>query len=327
MQVVKAAATARRTRPGDAAAVRSEADRLGVEEQMRRVTESLEEAQRIAHLGSWQWEIETGALDWSDEVFRLFGFAPQEFPPTYDDFLACVHPDDRDLVAGSVERAVRDCSPYNIQFRALDGRGGERYIHAQGSVLLSGDRPIRMVGTVLDVTEQQRMLDALAASERLSRSVLDSMSSRTAVLDREGRVVATNRAWRRFAVEQGCEESLGLGSNYLAIADAAGHRCRGARESAVGIRAVLGGGGTTSPSIIRAPSMVKTAGTRSACKLSPPMQAGQLCLTRTLPIARVLKLRSLTRSFTTRSPSYRTGCCSRTDSARPSRGRGAGAAR
>src|SRR5215212_10051279 len=79
-------------------------ERLEAEAALRRSEANLAAAQQIAHLGSWEWNVETGELSCSDEVFRIFGFGPQDFVPTYERFLDCVHPEDRERV----ERMVRE---------------------------------------------------------------------------------------------------------------------------------------------------------------------------------------------------------------------------
>src|SRR5215213_10016259 len=71
-------------------------ERLEAEAALRRSEANLAAAQQIAHLGSWEWNVETGELSCSDEVFRIFGFGPQDFVPTYERFLDCVHPEDRE---------------------------------------------------------------------------------------------------------------------------------------------------------------------------------------------------------------------------------------
>lgn len=86
--------------------VRDITERQLAETEFHRSSESLKTAQRIAKLGGWSWDITTGALAWSDEIFRIFGYSPQEFPPTYEGFLAAVHPDDRDKVQAAVGAAV-----------------------------------------------------------------------------------------------------------------------------------------------------------------------------------------------------------------------------
>lgn len=117
----------------------------------------LANAQRIARLGNWDWDIVKNELYWSDEIYRILGVAPQEFGATYETFLSYVHPDDRDLVKKSVEEALNERKPYSIDHRIVLGDGSERIVHERADVVFDeAGRSIRMVGTVQDVTEHKK---------------------------------------------------------------------------------------------------------------------------------------------------------------------------
>ncbi|MCD4807188.1 MAG: sigma 54-interacting transcriptional regulator, partial [Methanococcoides sp.] len=127
----------------------------------------LAEAQRIAHLGNWEWNIVTNKLSWSGEVYRIFGIEPHEFGSTYEDFLDMVHPDDRKAVEHAVHKALADPNVrYKIEHRIVRPDASERIVHEMGEVTFDdGGRPILMIGTVLDITERKRMAEQL--EERL----------------------------------------------------------------------------------------------------------------------------------------------------------------
>ncbi len=146
---------------------RAEADRL-VRDRERR----LAEAQRIAHLGSWEWDILRDEIAWTDEVYRIFGLPPDGPSPSYGAFLASVHPEDRGPVDRAVRAALEEDRPYSIQHRIVRPDGTERVVHERGEVSRDEQgRPIRMVGTVLDITERWRAEQELAHSlERLRRT-------------------------------------------------------------------------------------------------------------------------------------------------------------
>jgi PAS domain S-box-containing protein len=127
------------------------------EEALRKRQERLSKDERIAHLGSWEWNIETGEQDWSDEHFRIFGYEPGVMKPTYDHFLEALHPDDRDTFIRTVQGAIDEAKPYEIEFRIIRPDKTRRTILAQGDVLRDEhDKPVRMVGTVLDITERKQ---------------------------------------------------------------------------------------------------------------------------------------------------------------------------
>ncbi len=119
--------------------------------------QSLAEAQRIAHLGNWDWNIVTNELYWSDEIYRIFGLTPQEFGATYEAFLNSVHPDDRSHVEHSVNATLQENKPYSIDHRIVRPDGSERIVHEQAEVIRDDTgQAIRMAGTVQDITEQRK---------------------------------------------------------------------------------------------------------------------------------------------------------------------------
>ncbi len=85
-----------------------------MEEALRESEASLALAQRVAHIGNWDWDLRRNRLRWSDEVYRIFGLTPRTFDDHYETFLRAVHPDDRELVALAVQRAT---SPRTLRHR------------------------------------------------------------------------------------------------------------------------------------------------------------------------------------------------------------------
>jgi PAS domain S-box-containing protein len=116
-------------------------------------TDKLTEAQRIAHLGNWEWDIVNNTLIWSDEIYHIFGLSPQQVNVTYDAFLQAVHPEDRQSVMDCAREALEQGHPYSMDHRILLPDGSLRYVHEQGEVSRNDDgQPVKMVGTVLDIT-------------------------------------------------------------------------------------------------------------------------------------------------------------------------------
>ena len=116
----------------------------------------LAEAQRIAHIGNWDWNIITNKLYLSDEVYRIYGCKPQEFSVTRNAFLSYVHPDDRDYVDNSFNRALNE-KLISIDYRIILVNGEERVVHAQSEVICNEENiPVRTRGTIQDITERKR---------------------------------------------------------------------------------------------------------------------------------------------------------------------------
>jgi PAS domain S-box-containing protein len=122
----------------------------------RELTEQLLEAQKIARIGSWQWEIGPNRLTWSDQMFRMLGFEPGEFVPTGDVYSEHVHPEDRTLVTAKSDEALEHGTPLDYEHRFIRRDGSTLIVHTRGRVLRDDSgTPIRMIGTLQDVTEQR----------------------------------------------------------------------------------------------------------------------------------------------------------------------------
>src|ERR687893_1943241 len=136
--------------------------RKKAEEKLRRGEASLAEAQRLAHLGSWEWDVKTGEVSWSDETFRIYGYEPKEFVPTLDKLMELVHPDDRELVRKNIDAALYEHESYDFEPRIVRPDGEERVVHRQAEVILDEeDEPLRMIGTVHDITERKQVEKAI----------------------------------------------------------------------------------------------------------------------------------------------------------------------
>ena len=142
-----------RVRERTASLVTEIADRKRAEAALKASEARLAAAQRMAHLGNWEWDIETGAEVWSDEQFRIFGYEPGTIRPTYATFLNALHPNDKPAVKAAVERALAG-DPYDIDFRIERPDGRLRHIHAQGAVTFDDKgQAVSMHGTAQDITE------------------------------------------------------------------------------------------------------------------------------------------------------------------------------
>ncbi len=157
--------------------IRDITERKLAEEQLKRSEASLAEAQRIAHLGNWEWDLRTDDVRWSDETYRIYGFPPGGFAPTADTFWRLVHPEDLEAVRRALRGALEEGKPYDIEHRIVRPDGTERVVHRQGEVVRGGaGNPVRMVGTVLDVTERSRALEQAERALELRNHFL-SMAS------------------------------------------------------------------------------------------------------------------------------------------------------
>ncbi|HII00213.1 TPA: PAS domain-containing protein [Methanosarcinaceae archaeon] len=127
--------------------------------------EGLAEAQKMAHIGNWSWDIVTGETYWSAEIYHILGLDPQKSALTHNEFLDYVHPDDRDFVDNAIKKALSE-KPSGIDYRVITGSGEERKVHAESEVTFGPDNsPILAKGIIQDITERKEAEEALANIE------------------------------------------------------------------------------------------------------------------------------------------------------------------
>jgi PAS domain S-box-containing protein len=186
------------------AVLRDVTDRRLAREQLARSEAMLAEAQALVHLGNWNVDLQTGLSTWSDEEYRLFGFAPGSVQPSRALFQQLVHPEDFERVEALIDQALaqgRD-SPYRAEFR-IRRPDGERVLEEVGEVKFdAAGRPLRMFGTTLDVTERRRTERALAESEQRFRMQIELAPEAIMMFDIDaGRYVEVNEnALRLFGL-------------------------------------------------------------------------------------------------------------------------------
>lgn len=138
------------------------------EQKLKSSERRLAEAQKIAHIGNWEWKIRENSLWWSDEIYRIFGISPNAFPATYDAFLDAIHPEDRNRVEQSVTAALHHGTPYDIEHRIVRPDGTIRVVHEEGHVETDPEgEPCRMAGTVHDITRRKHLENQLIRSQKM----------------------------------------------------------------------------------------------------------------------------------------------------------------
>jgi len=116
----------------------------------------LAEAQRMAHIGSWDWDLPNEKVHWSDELYRIYGCDPHKPGATYDELLNYVHPDDRDNVDNVIKKGLNG-EPHAIDYRIILANGEERTVHSQAEVIFDeANIPIRVKGVIQDITEHKK---------------------------------------------------------------------------------------------------------------------------------------------------------------------------
>lgn len=117
----------------------------------------LAESQRIAHIGSWSWDLTTQRVIWSDETYRIYGLDQTSFKPTQRAFFSLIHPDDQAMIQAWYSSCTHVDTPTELEFRILRPNGDMRFINGRGSLERNAfGQPLRMFGTVQDITERKR---------------------------------------------------------------------------------------------------------------------------------------------------------------------------
>ena len=168
-----------------------------------RDAQALSEAQSVAHIGSWSWDIPSDTVTWSDELFRMVGLAPGPTRLSYDAFLSTVHPADRARVDETVRRSFASGEPFAFDHRIVRPDGTERWLHALGRVVMGPQGPLRMVGTGQDVTEQRRTAEAGRAF--LANAAHELRTPLTSVMGLIDLIAAVGRTVNQPLLDEYCE--------------------------------------------------------------------------------------------------------------------------
>lgn len=174
-------------------------------------------AQNAAQLGTWDWDLQTGVVTWSENIEKLFGFAPGAFNGTYDAFLGTIPAEDRARIQAEVDRCLADPNrPYQVHHRIIrPDNGAIRWMHEHGAVHADAQgKPVGMTGIVRDITDKRDLELSQARTVRLFRATLDNLHLIALHLDEEGRVLYVNP----YMHEVSCWSSEELmGRNFVEI--------------------------------------------------------------------------------------------------------------
>ncbi len=152
-------------------------------------------AKRFAKLGSWELDLAAGVSTWSDELRRIFGFAPDEPPPTPDESFDLVHPEDRDWVRAKNLLLQRNCEPAETVHRIIRSDGEVRWVHSRSEIQFSDDgAATKAWGTVVDITELKRAEIALQAAESRFGAAFERSPIGMALAELSGRFLTANPA-------------------------------------------------------------------------------------------------------------------------------------
>nr|WP_317268805.1 PAS domain-containing protein [Arthrospira sp. PLM2.Bin9] len=150
------------------------------EYKLYKITQDLLNYQKIAGIGTWEYNVSSGKITWSEKVFQIFGIDPIEGEPTLAELRAKIHPDDRDRYDKDMLRSLTSGAPFYTKYRLFRPSGEMRYIQGMGGVEFDAQKqPLRLFGSVIDITEKRQAEMALSASEAKYRRLIEQMPAAT----------------------------------------------------------------------------------------------------------------------------------------------------
>jgi len=171
------------------------ARRYEIEADLRSSESRLTEAQQVANVGSWDWNVLDGMEAWSDQVYRIVGVEIGSVAPSFQTFSRFLHPEDRQIVDGVVQRALADHHPFQCDNRIIRPDGEVRTLHVHGRVVLGeNEQVVRFVGTVQDITDRKRAEETVRRSERRLQTIIDAEPACVKLVSADGTLLDMNRA-------------------------------------------------------------------------------------------------------------------------------------
>ncbi|HWQ47808.1 MAG TPA: PAS domain S-box protein [Methanosarcina sp.] len=171
---------------------------------------SLAEAQKMAHIGNWDWNLITGETYWSDELYRIFGRNPHESGATYYELLNYIHPEDRGYVDNAIKKALYE-KPLGIDYGIILDNGEERTVHAQSEVIFDEKNiPVRAKGIVQDITERKKSEEKI---QNLA-NIVESSSDAIGTMSLDGVIASWNKGAEQV-YGYSAEEILGKNGSIL----------------------------------------------------------------------------------------------------------------
>jgi PAS domain S-box-containing protein len=153
------------------------------QEMLERGKESMQLAQQYVGIGIWEWDLQTGELDWSDEIRRLHGIEVEKFDGRYESWMESILPEDRQHVHQSITEALANKGEYEVQYRVIFADKSLHWLEARGRTIVIGDVPVRILGVAMDVTSRKaaeqtlRQSEKVAATGRLAASIAHEINN------------------------------------------------------------------------------------------------------------------------------------------------------
>lgn len=181
------------------------------EAELQKLNDIFSQAQKVAKVGHWLWDIKTGALEWSDEVFRIFGYEPQSFTPTYARFMESVFEEDIKCIEDAIAMSLQNNRNYRVEHRIKLPDGSIKTVLEESAVIYDQhDVPAQMLGVVLDITD----IKTVEAQLNLATQILENSIEGVVITDENACILMVNKAFESIT-GYSQEEALGKTPNIL----------------------------------------------------------------------------------------------------------------
>jgi PAS domain S-box-containing protein len=169
------------------------------EEQLRQSEANLSATQRVAHVGSWDFNVLTQEITWSEELYRIFGLEPNLNPLSHEDLVRMIHPENRESWVRQINQSLIEKIPFTDEFRLIRPSGEIRYVESRAEVILNeNNQVIRLFGVILDLTERMQMEVALQERERQYRDLVQIANCIILRWDTQGNIIFINQYGAEF---------------------------------------------------------------------------------------------------------------------------------
>ncbi len=163
-----------------------------------KMRQQLTSIQQLAHLGVWELDLLTNEQQWSDGIYHLLGEAPQSFDPNFENFMRFLPDEDKRKVQEGMQRAFEHQEEYDLFHNIRHNDGTLRNVHARANVIFENEKPVKMIGSVIDITETVLLQHQLQTTLHLLQSVINNVENLIFYKDTQFRYLGCNHAFERF---------------------------------------------------------------------------------------------------------------------------------
>ncbi|MCX6328058.1 MAG: PAS domain S-box protein, partial [Bacteroidia bacterium] len=189
-------------------------ERKRAEEELRESVSSLRDAQEIAKMGSWEWDIVTQKTTWSDNYFAIHGFKPAEIEPSFEFFRNRIHPDDLHFLDETHAKIMKDKTPSSLELRLIQPDGTFKWIQNNISPVIEDDKLVKLKGVIIDITEHKQAEDKLRSSEERLKILFDYAPDAYYLNDLKGNFIDGNIAAEKL---MGYDKNELIGKSFLKL--------------------------------------------------------------------------------------------------------------